>query len=593
MTGTNHYNGVLLKEEEVEMTVELAGQAPNMLGGGDTYALVANASSKDDAATVAATDHDRTYSYDLSAAEDGKLSEGKIPIEVPNMWSLPYVGLYCQYASVGLLYGTSGTLLPFCAYVFKGASNVCANASNIVFFAWSFKIFFAMFTDSFRPFGLRRKPWMLGGWCCVLIMLLALAIKADTMDDSSWMLMLLFTQCFVMLSDVPADGYSVELGQLEPKERRGQILATGQRIRFSFCMVAGFIQTFLLNGPTTNDPGCPINSMNCWSWGLTINQYYGMLLAIVGVLTIPIFFLKEIDNPNIPEHNWVDYKNHLWETLKNKNTLCLLIFATGSNAMTNLTNNAGITIQYYIIQLTNFQSGIDTITTYLALVCAIWIFQTYLINRNWRITQFCSSVFAGILGLLWLLPYHNTSGLLDPWFTIFIDLDQSFISGLNQVLYSMAVIELAKPGLEATTYELIVTVGNAAQTVNGIVATQLLTPMDAVTCSGTDDSTANCVDASSKSAYFDSDGPARFTHYTLLCLGISIGACIVFVPFLPASKEQCKEWREAGERAGGSTLRAFCALFLAFCVIGYGVSCASLLLNTKTSCERAVGGSGC
>eukprot|EP00981_Chlorochromonas_danica_P010949 scaffold3553_cov180-Ochromonas_danica.AAC.16 len=592
MSGANHYNAVIAKEE-IEMAVELAEHANHVLGTGDTYALAANASSKEDAATVAATDNDRTYSYDLSAAEDGNyLDEGKIPIEVPNMWSLPYIGLYCQYASVGLLYGTSGTLLPFCAYVFKGASNVCANASNIVFFAWSFKIWFAIFTDSFRPFGLRRKPWMLGGWCCVLIMLLALAIKADTMDDSSWMLMLLFTQCFVMLSDVPADGYCVELGQLESKENRGQILATGQRIRFTFCMVSGFIQTFLLNGPTTNSPGCPIDSMDCWSWGLTINQYYGMLLAIVGVLTIPIFFLKEIENPNIPDHSWSEYFKHLWETLKNKNTLCLLIFATGSNALTNITNNAAITLQYYIIKLTNFQAGIDTITTYAALVLAIWIFQRFLINRNWRHTQLLSTIATRLLGLLWLLSFYNTGGLMDPWFTIFIDLDQSFVSGLNQVLYSMAVIELAMPGLEATTYELIITVGNAAQTVSGIIGTQLLTPLNAVTCSGTED-TSTCVDASSRSAYFDSDGPDRFMHYTLVLMGIGIGCCFVFVPFLPASKEECKEWKEKGERAGGNTMRAICALILAACVVGYGVACASLLLNTKTSCEPAVGGSGC
>ena len=32
------------------------------------------------------------------------------------------------------------------------------------------------------------------------------------------------------------------------------------------------------------------------------------------------------------------------------------------------------------------------------------------------------------------------------------------ITGIAQVLYSMAIIELAKPGLEATTYELIITV---------------------------------------------------------------------------------------------------------------------------------------
>lgn len=39
--------------------------------------------------------------------------------------------------------------------------------------------------------------------------------------------------------DVPADGYSVELGQREPPQRRGVILATGQMIRFSFCILAG------------------------------------------------------------------------------------------------------------------------------------------------------------------------------------------------------------------------------------------------------------------------------------------------------------------------------------------------------------------
>ena len=58
-----------------------------------------------------------------------------------------------------------------------------------------------------------------------------------------------------MLSDVPADGYTVELGHIEPFQQRGQILATAQRIRFSFCVFAGILQMFLLNGPSTNDSG--------------------------------------------------------------------------------------------------------------------------------------------------------------------------------------------------------------------------------------------------------------------------------------------------------------------------------------------------
>lgn len=343
--------------------------------------------------------------------------------KVPDMWSKSYIGLYSQYAAVGLLYGSSGTLLPFCVYNFDGATNVCANARNIVFFAWSFKICFAILTDSYRPFGFRRKSWMIMGWSVVLLLLLVLAIAADKMSTSTWLVTLLFTQCFLMLSDVPADGYSVELGQLEPKEQRGQILATGQRVRFTFCIVAGFIQTFLLNGPTTNDSGCQISFQDCWKWGLTINQYYALLFVMVFFLTLPIIWLQELDDSHIPRHSFKHFMEGIWETLQNLTTFYLIIFVIGICSLTNFTNNANISLQYYVIKLTNFQAGIDTITTYGALVTAIWLFQRYLINRDWRITQYASTFIAAMLGLVWIAPYYNEGGTMNPWFTIFIDLD--------------------------------------------------------------------------------------------------------------------------------------------------------------------------
>jgi len=83
---------------------------------------------------------------------------------VPNMWLLENVGLYCQYAAAGLLYGSAGTLVPFCAYVYDGESNVCSNASNLTFFAWNFKLLFAIVVDTVHPFGLRRKSWFLIGF---------------------------------------------------------------------------------------------------------------------------------------------------------------------------------------------------------------------------------------------------------------------------------------------------------------------------------------------------------------------------------------------------------------------------------------------
>ncbi|RYG65445.1 hypothetical protein EON64_11890 [archaeon] len=221
------------------------------------------------------------------------------------------------------------------------------------------------------------------------------------------------------------------MGQREPPHQRGQILATGQRIRFTFSMLAGVIQTFLLNGPGTNASGCTISFENCWAWGLSVNQYYAVLFVVIFILTIPIFWLKELDSSHVPQHTWEHYTQGIWKTMQNLTTFYLLIFVIGSQGLTNFTNNANITLQYYVIQLTNFQAGIDTVTSYGALVVAIYIFQRYLIHRNWRYTQYASTTMAASLGLVWILAYYDVGGLMDPWFTIFIDLDTVSRGNMN------------------------------------------------------------------------------------------------------------------------------------------------------------------
>jgi hypothetical protein len=386
--------------------------------------------------------HDTDYEHLATAVLEGE--DEKEPFVLPDMWSFYYVGLYSQYAAVGLLYGMVGTLLPFCTYVYDGPANVCANAKNIAYFAWSFKIFYAVFTDSFRPFGMRRKPYMIVGWSMVLVLLFVLTFVADKLTASTWLISLLAVQMFLMLSDVPADGYCVELGQLETKEQRGQILATAQRIRFTFCVVAGVIQTFLLNGPSTNDSGCGISFLECWSWGLTINQYYGLIFTLVFFLTLPVTWLREIDARHAHRHTFTEFLEGIWKTLQNLTTFYLLIFVIGIQGFTQFTNNDSIALQYYVIKLTNFQAGLDTVTTYGALVLAVWIFQRFLIHRNWRYTQYGGNILSALLGLAWIPAYYNTGGLMNGWYTIFIDLDTVrrlfLFSFLSFLIYSFNFI---------------------------------------------------------------------------------------------------------------------------------------------------------
>jgi len=496
----------------------------------------------------------------------------------PDMWSMDYIGLYAQYAAVGLLYGTSGAVVPFCVYAYDGATNICSNAKNIMFFAWSLKIFFAMLTDVVHPFGYKRKFWMNLGWFCVLVLLFVLAVSAHTMSLPSWLGTIMAMQFFLMLSDVPADGYSVELGQLERPEVRGQILATGQLVRFCFSIFAGVIQTFFLNGRQTNAEDCNISFGECWEFGLSVNGYYGVIFCCILLLYIPIYRLKELEGgqASVPFKHFI---SEVWVTLQNLTTLYLMIFVIGTVGLTNLTNIVNVYLQFYIIELTNFEAGIDTITSYMALAGAVYLFKTYLIRRNWRYTQYGSSIGTGILSLAWISAYYNSSGTMNAWYTIFIDLDQQFAQGLSQVLYSMAVIELAKPGLEATTYELIVTVGNAALMINGIIATQLLDPLKVVGC---DDDGGNCpsdsVDLSSVQAYRDTNGPERYTIYTLVLLAINIGATLIFVPFLPSSREECQSWKAMGEQMGTSVLRGKFTFGLSVAIIVVSVLCICIFI---------------
>jgi len=396
-------------------------------------------------------------------------------------------------------------------------------------------------------------------------------------------------------------GYSVELGQLEKLDERGVILSTGQFIRFLATMCAGVVQATLVNGPKTNESGCTISPTDCWAWGLTVGQYYRLLAAIFVVLAIPIFFMREVSSKHIPTHTFREHGHELWETLKNPTTLYLLIFVSGNAALSQLTPITYNYVQYTLVNLTNLQGGVQVIVTYLATAMGVKIFQVFFLNRNWRTTLYLSMATMQVMGLLWILVYWDIGGLLNPWFTIFITVNQSLAAGLSQVLFSMAVIELAKPGQEAITYELIVSVANAALTVTVVLATQLLTPFSSVSCAeGGADDDGTCkhaqVNTYSEHTYRESHGPARFTKYSLACLGIGLCSLLFFTPFLPRTKAECAEWKLHGESGKfwlSRTTTGLCSSFIATLMVGYVLIASVAILNPATSCLPEFGGGGC
>ena len=97
----------------------------------------------------------------------------------------------------------------------------------------------------------------------------------------------------------------------------------------------------------------------------------------------------------------------------------------------------------------------------------------------------------------------------------------------------------------------------------------------------------------SRSAYYRSNGPEKFTNYTLILTAINVVNTAIWVNFLPSSKEECAVWKKEGERKGDQRSIGIINVTMCCMMVLYGFIVAILLLDPSTSCEQAVGGDGC
>ena len=409
--------------------------------------------------------------------------EGKF--ETINMWDRTNIGMYMHYAALGLCDGlmvcTAGS---FCYYVWDVKdNNTCSIPSFLIQFSWSLKIFIAFACECYRPFGMRRKPYIVFGWSMAMVLMFFMAIFVDRLNFYQYVFAAATIDCFMIIADVSADGYVVQLSkELEHPERRGSILTNGQILRFSMGMVVGGFQSFLLNGPDTNPPG------KGFKWGLSVSEMYWLMLGLAAPMIPALYYFKEhraLTDDN--RHTLGDRFRMLWDVLHNVVVIMVMIFSLGFVVLAGSSNKVQGIIKGKILKLSMLQNGISSASNFLALSVGMFIFKKYLLNRNWRITAVSATFVQAALNLLWLVPILTS--WRNSWFSIFIGTSEEIPLGVTQVLVSMPAIEVAPVNLEATTFELIISVSNAFYFLSNVVSTQLLSPyqLDEVTADNDDD----------------------------------------------------------------------------------------------------------
>lgn len=266
--------------------------------------------------------------------------------------------------AVGILYGQSALSVTFCNYVFKGPKPTCATAATIVNMPWNFKIIYAVLIDLLPKLrGNKYKHFMIIGWILSIGMILVTALLGEYMEKHNqaqmYLCLLLLSQVFVMIADVPADGYCVEMGKLESIEHRGQILSTAQFCRFGCSLLVGVLQICLLGGPTTNEPG----KKPPFSWGLTFTQFQYLQVGIMLILILPIFLLEEPKRKEEHKFTLKKWKDDMITVFHNKAAVRLFFSMMGILSLGMITPTTNALFQYNVLNISTVLAGIDMLST--------------------------------------------------------------------------------------------------------------------------------------------------------------------------------------------------------------------------------------
>jgi len=248
-------------------------------------------------------------------------------------------------------------------------------------------------------------------------------------------------------------------------------------------------------------------------------------------------------------------------------------------------------------------------------------------------TRFAATIGSNILGILFMngvfqfVMIYNVGGFGQTgWFFVFGNNILAIIQGVSQVLSSLAVVEIAPKGFEASIYEFLTTMHNAGITLN-LNIMGLLQPVFHVNeivdngyncqkscqmpgtsvCSTemTDDgqvamnsngnpicgynSSCDAIDSWQKACDHDNTLMAIATGFTM---AVNIVGVVLISFMIPRDKKDCKDWLEAGGCWKSVQIGVLGS------VVGWGSLFFSLTVSflsiiPGTTCLPIAGGSGC
>jgi hypothetical protein len=300
-----------------------------------------------------------------------------------------------------------------------------------------------------------------------------------------------------------------------------------------------------------------------------------------------IFWLKDPpkDETHV-HHSTKEIISTLWDVMKTKVMLYLIVGMLLNMSLASLTNPAQNVLQQ-IVQPSSLNQSVGSMFGSIIFLIGVWVFRTYLMDRNWRYTFVATGLIMALNCLFQYVMIYNWWGIgQNPWFFVFGNNVLQIIVGVSQVLSSLAVVEIAPRGFEASVYEFLTTMHNAGITLNLNIMSifQPIFGVNSIIASGHDYHNETNAEHSA-----DDRKMADATSFTLI---VNITFVLIVAFMIPKDKAQCKDWLEAPGFWRSSWNGLLGSLFGWGC-LGFSLLVSFLQIIPATMCLPLAGGDGC
>ncbi|KDO27629.1 hypothetical protein SPRG_06899 [Saprolegnia parasitica CBS 223.65] len=518
-------------------------------------------------------------SFDKHAADGNDYEDAKTPCDLEGgalrdggalvYSSLEVLALIYQYAMVGIVYGGFGVMkYPILTGYFGLETNVLNSANALLNLGWSLKFVFGMLNDCFPIFGYQRKPYMLVGWGLTAVLLVVTAIRPageanSQVDGATFALLCTCTGFCYVMADVAQDGLMLAYAQREPLAVRGRLQSYIYGTRFVFSAIISAICGFCLNSK---------QFAGQFDWDIGVNGYF-WILAVPAVINIPIvwFCIKDTKTEAV---QFSVYFNQLWTLVQKRAVWQVLIFNFVFNFFTtSILSTASSYVMLYWAGVESLNYSIISVVGNLLFAVVLYVTGTYGTHWNWRYVLVSTVLVANVIdSICQFCTIYDV--VRYQWFYLGVPLLEQIPLGINFVVGTYVIVELAELGNEGVMYGLLTTVSNLPGTFGTLVSNVI------------------CAQLAFSKALIEEDAPATrdavaqsyYIQYGSMVLG-----CLAVV-LLPSQKAAVAELKKNGGSQPRIAAFIFFTLFTTLCVAITG-SLSSMY--ESTNCLMLAGGGGC